>query len=87
MRYRDDISEIKADGSIAYYAKWIGGPTLSKIENCRTEINGDWRATVFITGEPDTFFSIPAVMIVKGVRIKGYVTTDNDGMIFHHCYY
>ena len=82
QRYRADTSEKQPDGSIHWYAQWMGGPTLSKINNCR--IHGvDYRLTVYVSAEPDTFFSIPANTRRKGKYIKGFLTTDDDGYIFH----
>ena len=87
QRYRADTNELQDDGAILWFANWMGGQTLSKINNCRLNLSGgDWRRTVYITDEPDTFFSIPAVCKIRGCKIKGYVTTDNGGYIFHHCY-
>jgi hypothetical protein len=37
------------------------------------------RLTCYATGYADTYFSIPAVTRYKGKRIKGYLTTDQDG--------
>jgi hypothetical protein len=48
---------------------------------------GDMRRTVYITGEADTFFSIPAVCKLGGCRMRGYVTGDDTGnYVFRHCY-
>jgi hypothetical protein len=89
QKYRADKSKVQQDGAKLWFADWIGGPTLSKIENCRYEnMHGDMRGTVYITGEPDTFFSQPAVTSIKGCRVRGYVTSDDDGnIVFRHCYY
>ena len=88
QKYRADSSQAQDDGAILWYAKWTGGPTLSKIQNCRLNLSGgDWRRTVYITGDPDTAFSIPAVCKIRRCRVKGYVTTDDDGYIFQHVYY
>jgi hypothetical protein len=89
QKYRADESRKQDDGAIVWYTQWIGGPTLAKIENCRlSSMAGDMRRTVYITGEPDTYFSQPAVIRLCGCRIKGYVTTDDDGyLVFRHCYY
>ena len=87
MKYRADRKETNADGSVSWYAEWMGGPSLSKIENCRTNLVGDPRVTAFIQGEADTFFSIPAKCSYRGCRIKGYVTSDDDGLMFRHVYY
>ena len=87
QKYRADTSELQPDGSIQWFAQWMGGPTLAKIEHCRLNLAGDMRRTVYITGEADTFFSIPAVCSLYGCRVKGYVTTDDDGLHFRHVYY
>lgn len=62
QKYRADESTPQADGAVLWHARWIGGPTLAKVNNCRLEkLHGEPRRTVYITGEPDTAFSIPAV--------------------------
>lgn len=75
QKYRADIAgEKQLDGAIPYYTKWIGGPTLALIKNCRiTGIDLPPR-TVYITGEPETFFSLPAACRHRGKTIRGYVT-------------
>ena len=73
MRYRCDTSRPNPDGSTSHYAEWFGGPTLAKISDCLCE-DGN-RRTVEITGGPDSFFSVPAAVRVKGKRIKGFITT------------
>ncbi len=88
QRFRADISEPQSDGAILWFAKWIGGPSLAKIVNCRLNLAGNIRRTVYITGEHDTMFSQPAVCKIQGCRVKGFVTSDDDGLlIFHHGYY
>jgi hypothetical protein len=89
QKYRADVPRPQNDGSVIWYANWMGGPTLAKIENCRLEnLEGEPRRTVYITGEADTFFSIPAATRYLGKYVKGYVTGDEDGnLVFRHCYY
>ncbi len=89
QKYRADTSETQADGAIVWRSEWIGGPSLARINNCRLEnLIGDMRRTVYITGEADTFFSIPAVMRLHGCRVRGYVTGDGNGnLVFRHVYY
>lgn len=88
-KIRSDVSRKQQDGAIVWSANWIGGPSLAKIENCRLDkLVGDMRATVYIQGEPDTFFSIPAKCYLLGKVIRGYVTSDGEGnSVFRHCYY
>jgi len=89
QKYRSDTSETQADGAVVWHANWMGGPSLARIDNCRLEnLQGDMRRTVYIIGEPDTFFSVPAVCKLSGCRVRGYVTTDDDrNLVFRHCYY
>lgn len=89
QKYRADESTIQPDGAVVWCAKWTGGPSLSRINNCLlASMAGDMRRTVYITGEPDTAFSIPAVCKLAGRRIRGYVTGDDSGnLVFRHCYY
>lgn len=83
--YRKDYSEPNKDGSLNHYTRWIGGPSLAAVDNCRTKLG--FRANVSIKGEADTYFSIPAEFRFKGSRVNGYITYDEDGPIFHHCFY
>jgi len=87
QKYRADRFEAQADGAHVWYADWMGGPSLSKISNCRMDIAGEPRATVYITGEPDTFFSIPAVCSYRGCHVRGYVTGSEEGFYFRVCFY
>lgn len=89
QKYRADESKTQADGAIVWSANWMGGPSLAKIVNCRlANMAGDMRRTVYITGEPDTWFSIPAVCKLAGCRVRGYVTGDDDhNLVFRHGYY
>jgi hypothetical protein len=84
QKYRADRAEPQADGSTPWFAEWMGGPSLSTILD---NLVGDMRRTVYITGEADTYFSIPAVCKLAGCRMRGYVTGDSAGnYVFRHCY-
>ena len=89
QKYRADEAHTQPDGSVAWYAKWMGGPSLAKIDNCRlVNLVGDMRRTVYIPGEPDTAFSQPAVCKLAGARVAGYVTGEDGGsLVFRHVYY
>ena len=88
QKYRADFTSPQCDGAVLGWTDWIGGPSLAKIGNCRLEsLAGEMRRTVYITGEPDTFFSQPAVCKIQGCRVRGFVTGDDGNLIFHHCYY
>lgn len=89
QKYLAECSAVQDDGAIVWRARWTGGFPIAKVENCRLEsLSGDMRATVTATGDPDTFFSIPAVCRFMGVRVRGYLTGDDNGnIVFRHCYY
>lgn len=89
QRYRADTRKEQTDKAILWFAEWMGGPSLSRVNNCRlVNLAGDMRRTVYITGESDTWFSVPAVTRIGGRYVRGYVTHDDDGnAVFHHCYY
>lgn len=89
MKYRCDENKVQADGGIVWYAIWGGGQTLAKVENCRLiGLEGNMRRSVQTTGEPDTYFSIPAKTRIGETWIKGYLSQDDDqNLVFHHCYY
>lgn len=89
QKYRADKAEPQDDGAVVWRSVWLGGPSLAKIDNCRLHsLSGDMRATVYITGAPDTYFSQPAVCRLMGKTVKGYVTCDDAGsFVFEHVYY
>lgn len=89
QKYRADASKPQADGATIWFAKWMGGPTLARINNCRlANMQGDMRRTVYVTGDADTWFSIPAVCKLSGARVRGYVTGDDNGnLVFRQVYY
>ena len=73
QKYRADVaSPPDAWGQVEWVARWMGGPTLALVRNCVTP----WgRRTVYVTGEPDTWFSVPAACSYKKRRMTGYLTT------------
>lgn len=89
QKYRADVCEFQSDGAVVWRAIWAYGRDLAKITNCRWEsLAGEPRGTVYITGEPDTYFSTPAKCRYFGQTVLGYVTGDDDGnLVFRHCYY
>lgn len=89
IRYRADAATPQADGATVWHTQWLGGPTLAKIDNCRlASLAGNMRRTVYITGEADTYFSIPAVTRLQRAYVRGYVTPDGEGnLVFRHTYY
>ena len=82
QKYRADFSEPQKDGATAWFARWMGGPSLARVNNCRVD-GHETRRAVYVTAEPDTYFSQPAATRCKGKYVKGYLTTDDDGYVFH----
>lgn len=89
QKYRADVVKTQQDGSKQWFASWMGGLSLSKIESCRIEsLAGEPRVTAYVQGEPDTWFSSPAKAHYLGRVLEGYLTGDENGnIVFRHCYY
>lgn len=80
QKYRaDKAGDKQTNGGTPWYCHWMGGPTLALVRNCKIENASIGPRTVYIRGEADTFFSIPAACTYKGKTITGYVTTDDAG--------
>jgi hypothetical protein len=91
QKYRADIQgEIQWNGAIPFYTKWMGGPSLALIRNCpikNTTIDtGISPRTVYVRGEPDTWFSQPAACVYKGKTITGYITQDDNRNYEFRCH-
>jgi len=83
QKYRaDKAGDKQSNGGIPYYTNWMGGPTLALIRNCKIENIDLLPRTVYVRGEPDTWFSIPAACVSKGKTITGYITSDNGEYVF-----
>jgi hypothetical protein len=84
QKYRADVSgEPDENGAVPFYSKWMGGPSLALIRNCPVDTVGIEPRTVYITSEPDTFFTQPAACKVKGKTVRGYVTHSDHKWLFH----
>jgi hypothetical protein len=55
--------------------------SLSKVKNCPVK-DTQIRLTARITGQPNTFFSIPATIKYKKKNIAGFVTSNDEGFYF-----
>lgn len=69
-----------ADEVFPWFADWIGGPSLVRLENCPRG-KGMSRGTVHIVGEMQDW-KIPAVTIFSKYKVKGYVTHTETGFKF-----
>lgn len=77
---RVDVDEVMGIVTKAWYAHWMGGPTLAKIENCRTPFGP---RMVYVRGEPDTWFSYPASCKFRGKYIWGWLGRTEGKWEFH----
>ena len=83
QKYRADVAgEPSPNGAVPYYTNWVGGPSLALIRNCPNNAGLSPR-TVYVTGEPDTFFSVPAACSYKGKRLVGFLTCEDGNWAFH----
>jgi hypothetical protein len=73
----DEADHPDSNGAVKWYSRWVGGPTLSKIQNCPTPFGP---RTVYITGHADTYFSLPAACRVNGATVRGFVSF-RDGLV------
>lgn len=89
QKYRADIKgETQTTGAIPFYTKWIGGPSLALIRNCPIKnypLDIPPR-TVYVRGEPDSWFTQPAACVYKRKTITGYITADDNGNYEFRCY-
>lgn len=81
QKYRaDKAGDKQKNGGTPWYTHWIGGPTLALVRECKIENAAEAISprTVYIRGEADTYFSIPAACTYKKKTITGYLTTDDN---------
>lgn len=86
QKYRADKQGAKsANGSIPWYTNWMGGPSLALIRDCPCLINGEnvTARSVYVRGDADTYFTIPAACRFKGKDVRGYLTADEKGFTFY----
>lgn len=83
QRYRiDETGKAEPNGSVPLYSDWRGGPSLAAIRNCPVDIAGEPRRMVYVTAEPDTYFSQPAACCLFGIDVKGILMHGEDGYNF-----
>ncbi len=76
QKYRaDEQRPADANGAIECYTNWMGGPTLALVRNCPTPFGP---RTVYVRGEPDTWFSVPAACKYRGRTITGYLVHSRE---------
>ena len=80
QKYRaDEVGETQSNGATPVYTRWMGGPTLALVRKCPIHNSTLAPRTVYVRGEANTWFSIPAACKVGKHTLTGYLTTDDDG--------
>lgn len=80
-KYRfDEVGAPQANGAIPIYSRWMGGTPLAGVKDCPCP--DGVRRTAYVQGEPDTYFSQPAAVSIKGKRINGYLSMSDTGLEF-----
>lgn len=79
-RYRRDESRTNEHGQIEHFARWMGGPSLSAVEGVVCD-DGKTR-TVEVTGDADTYFSIPARTHANGKTVSGFLHVEDGRWAF-----
>jgi hypothetical protein len=83
QKYRADIAgEKQINGGTPFYSKWIGGTPLALVRACKIENRDIPARTVYVRGEADTAFSIPAACVYKRKTITGYLTSTEGEYVF-----
>jgi hypothetical protein len=90
QKYRISVEHSPdSNGAIRAYCNWMGGPTLVLIRNCPiapyhgTTFVPFSPRTVYVQGEPDTAFSLPAACAFKGKKITGWLGCEGGEWKFH----
>ncbi len=81
LKYRVDSEETNEHGQVIGRTHWMGGRTLARITGA--VCNDGTRRTAYITGEPDTFFSVPARVNVGKQSVKGWLGCEDGLWQFH----
>lgn len=82
LKYRVGFEETNEHDQIIVRIRWIGGSSLARIKGAVCD-DGQ-RRTAYITGEPDTFYSIPARVNDGWLRsITGWLGCEDGLWRFH----
>lgn len=70
----------KRSGRLCGLTEWIGGPSLAKVFcPCAGPYGDGLHRWAHITGEPNTYFSQPAIVNNGKQKIRGHLLLDNAG--------
>ena len=82
LKYRVDREDVNEHGQVLGFAEWMGGPTLARVKNAVCH-DGKQR-TAFVTGNPLTYFSLPARVNIGKSSVKGSLAVCEDGLYTFH---
>jgi hypothetical protein len=83
LKYRVDYEVTTENSQTIGYTDWIGGPTIARIKGALCS-DGSVR-TAYVTGEPSTWFSIPARVNVGKKSYNGTIV--NEDGIYRFTFY
>jgi len=81
LKFRVDTEETNIHGQTVGLTVWMGGPSLARVKGAVCE-DGQQR-TAYVTGEPDTWFSIPARVNVGKRSVSGWLGCEDGLWRFH----
>ena len=84
QKYRiDREGKEESNGSVPCYVDWIGGPTLSAVRNCPTNVEGISPRTAYISDEPWNVWIVPAKVQYKKKVYVGFLSCSDEGYVFN----
>lgn len=82
LKYRVDREETNEHGQVLGFTEWMGGPTLARVKNVVCH-DGKQR-TAYVTGEPLTYFSLPARVNIGKTSVNGSLAALDKGLYTFH---
>lgn len=81
LKFRVDAEETNEHGQTIGRTVWMGGPSLARVKGAVCD--DGTRRTAYVTGEPDTFFSIPARVNIGKRSVSGWLGCEDNLWRFH----
>lgn len=76
--------EVGPNGAEAHYGRTMFGRHLAFVRKCPVaNVANIPPRTAYVTGEADTYFSIPAAVSYRGCTIRGYLTCEDGAWAFN----
>lgn len=81
LKFRVDTEETNIYDQTIGRTVWMGGRTLARVKGAICD-DGQ-RRTAYVTGEPDTWFSVPARVNVGKRSVTGWLGCEDGLYRFH----